>query len=494
MSFASKRSTRQMLTAVAGAALLFAVVVSLPRPAGAANKPVDFRGHWTTGTFGNFTILTEDFTTGVLTGTTDFGPDYTLVNGLVTGNTYRFDIRCCTTYVSHNRGVIHGSTAAGHFDASDGLSSDYTATRIGTVATPAGAPASKASGPHKRSSFSSSVPTVRQVSTKAGNLVRTAVVGVVLLFLVVFPSELFNSTLSENYDEVRGWFGPIARAANGLSDAGRRIPDWLALVMFGAVGAIVAGFLDPRFGFDSASVALVIGVAASFVAVTVGFGIPQRVYMRSRHQDPGRLQVRPATLLIAIGCVIVSRVVGFQPGYLYGLLAGYAFTVELSSPERGRVTARAGLLVIGVSIAAWILWTPISGMANHAHPNIAVLTIDAFLSGIFVVGIESVVFGMMPLRFLEGEPLFAWNRLAWLGLYSAGIVVFVHVLLHPGVNRGTATSTKGAIVALVLFGLYGAISVAFWAYFRRRSGTTGPGAARLPATDEVGLSAPGRDT
>src|SRR4051794_13458439 len=105
MRLAPKRVHRRTVGAVTGAALMLIAIVSFPRISGAAEKPVDFRGHWTTGNFGNFTILTEDFNSGVITGTTDFGGDYTLVNGLVSGNNYRFDIKCCTSYVSHNRGV-----------------------------------------------------------------------------------------------------------------------------------------------------------------------------------------------------------------------------------------------------------------------------------------------------------------------------------------------------------------------------------------------------
>jgi hypothetical protein len=40
------------------------------------------------------------------------------------------------------------------------------------------------------------------VSSKA--LVRSALVSALLFVLIVFPAELFNSTLAENYDEVKG--------------------------------------------------------------------------------------------------------------------------------------------------------------------------------------------------------------------------------------------------------------------------------------------------
>lgn len=41
----------------------------------------------------------------------------------------------------------------------------------------------------------------------------------------------------------------------------------------------------------------------------------------------------------------------------------------------------------------------------------------------------SLVFSLMPMRFLDGEHLWAWRRGVWLALFGAGMLLFVHVVL-----------------------------------------------------------------
>ena len=324
-------------------------------------------------------------------------------------------------------------------------------------------------GTHERSSFPSTLVSITHISKKAKDLARSALVGALFLLIVVFPAELFNSTLEANYDEIKGWFGPLNTAADRVGRMASGVPPIVAFALYAVIGSLIGGLLDPKFGADAASAALVVGLLVSFVAITLGFAYVERRYMRTRYNDPGRLSVLPGTIAIGAVCVLVSRLAGFQPGYLYGLLAGFVFIRELDRGEAGRVTARSALVVLAVSLAAWIVWTPFGHMAAHAHPGIFVLIVDAALAGIFVAGIESLVFGLVPLRFLEGEKLFGWNRLAWVGVYALGMFAFVHVLLHPGVAYQESPSGHAFVVALVLFVLFGGVSVALWAYFRRRT-------------------------
>lgn len=58
-----------------------------------------------------------------------------------------------------------------------------------------------------RSALATSLPQVDQVDFGLPQLLLSALAVAAFLVLIAFPAELFNTTLEEQYDEVRGWFG-----------------------------------------------------------------------------------------------------------------------------------------------------------------------------------------------------------------------------------------------------------------------------------------------
>ena len=78
-----------------------------------------------------------------------------------------------------------------------------------------------------------------------------------------------------------------------------------------------------------------------------------------RRRDSGvSLSVRalPGALVVAAACVLLSRVVGFEPGYLYGVLAGLVVGGALSAVDEGKQAALASGVTALVALAAWLGW------------------------------------------------------------------------------------------------------------------------------------------
>ena len=158
------------------------------------------------------------------------------------------------------------------------------------------------------------------------------------LLLAAFPSQLFNKTLEENYAEVVGWF------TRG-GQAGVRIRDALAgfwqrrsgLIIFVAISALLYGFLSPQFGPTIESFAALIGILGGLAIVIGAFELPLLLFQRRINKDAGMLRVQPLTIFIGIACVVISRIADFQPGYLYGLVAAYAFARELPLRDEGPI-------------------------------------------------------------------------------------------------------------------------------------------------------------
>ena len=192
--------------------------------------------------------------------------------------------------------------------------------------------------------------------------------------------------------------------------------------------------------------------------------------------EPGRVQVRAAGLFVAIGCVLISRLTDFQPGYLYGLMVGYAFTRTLSERDEGVEAAVGSLSSLGLALLAFLGLGLVRGPFGGETP-IWLLPLEVGLATVVIGGIEDVVFGLMPLRYLPGQSVMRWSRLAWAILFGIAAFAFLHVLVNPS-SGYLADTTIQPLVKVVALGVgFGLVSVLFWAYFRyRRTPPTEPSA------------------
>ncbi len=175
---------------------------------------------------------------------------------------------------------------------------------------------------HYRSSFPASVLDFGEIDFSAKVVGRNLLWALLAVLLIAFPSELFNKTAEENQDEIRGWF--TRKSSLGKTPLRERLgslPTFAMFVGFAAFAAFLYGFLDPDFGADRASLALVIGLFMAIIVSTLVFEETVGTYSRARGGS-GFIRVLPAALAIAIPCILIARAVGFQPGYLYGVIAG----------------------------------------------------------------------------------------------------------------------------------------------------------------------------
>jgi hypothetical protein len=277
-----------------------------------------------------------------------------------------------------------------------------------------------------------------------------------------FPGQLFNSTLEAHEDEIRrslrlDRLGAIRRA--GGSFWGSR----LGVAVFTAVAAALCALLDPSFGSDARSLWTYLGMLAGIVIVTVAFAVPAWL-IHGRAARPS-VKVIPLSLAVGVLCVAISRVTGFQPGYLYGLLIGVAFARELNRAEEARVVAASAGLMLVAAFAAWIA---LAALPSGEASSFALLSVRTALAAVLVAGLEGVAFGLLPFRFLPGEALFAGNRALWAALLGAGMFAFFHVLINPASGYLADTSRTPLLTTLALFAGFGLGSVAFWGWFRFR--------------------------
>lgn len=319
-----------------------------------------------------------------------------------------------------------------------------------------------------RSALATSLPQVDQVDFGVDQLLLSALAVAALLVLIAFPAELFNTTLEEHYDEVRGWFGLKPRPLGGGRHHG------LLLALFLLLSGPLWFAMQPSSGFDAATAVGALGLSLATGAVVLASDLPEVDYVRRRYRERATPIALPGALVIAVACVLLSRAVGFQPGYFYGLLGGLALSRKLERDESGRLAARTVAFLLVLSFASWMALQPVAAAAAENGKTFGSILVENILGGIFWCALDSLVIAMLPMRLLQGEKVIGWSRAAWAGLYGLTLLAFVHILLRPSTGYVSNTSVSPPYVVIGLFVAFALFSFAFWAYFRLRSDPEAP--------------------
>ncbi|WP_340682743.1 FGLLP motif-containing membrane protein [Amycolatopsis coloradensis] len=319
--------------------------------------------------------------------------------------------------------------------------------------------------PWQRPGFLDAIPTPGQVweFLTSGGALALVIVPLLGWFLIGWPAELFNTTYRENESTIRRWlpFLPKERPARATS--------WPVVVAFAGVAALLmttvqVNVTSPR---QFAPVAFGYFIAIPLVVLAYEYAIEQR--LRSAFGgDAARLRVIGMALVIAIVCAAVSRFFSFQPGYVYGLLLGYTI-VRARGTWHVRVKAEAVLrgvvVLVALAACAWLFWQfGVRAAAEKPGAPAALVALDTLLSQIVVLSLETLVIGLVPVRFLHGAILRQWNRRIWLAVYATVLILFTVVLIH----WRSGTTWGDVLRSFWLFAAFCVGSLLFWAFFAVR--------------------------
>jgi hypothetical protein len=447
-----------------------------------ADQFIDLRGSWDSlSTVGSarypqtIHITSEDFSTGVISGTDGGAGSVFVVKGTTSGNTATFSTEG-GGYKSIGTVTISGSgdslTMTGTFTDTNGARGVTVSHLI---------PGSNTFGStHAAPAITTALRAPNEVSWKPIDLLRSTVLAGGLLVLVGFPGQLFNSTLQAHYAEVMSWFGFLRRRRNPQTSTPPQVgavaatsatpgspaqtPWWVIGLVF-LFSAFISGFVDPKFGFNLASVEAVVGIFGAIAVTTLIYTGIAALLMHRMYGRWGRFKIFPGGIAIVVACVVVTKVFGAQPGYIYGVMLSYSLgSFTIPKHHEGRLVAIGYTVILAASLTAWLLWTPVK--AGAAAGSLPLVILSTTLAGVFMGGMCSLLFGLLPLRFLDGEKLLSWQRALWLVLFGVGMFLFVHVILNS--TASSANAGRSYAGAIAFFALFGAASSAFWAYFRFR--------------------------
>lgn len=342
-------------------------------------------------------------------------------------------------------------------------------------------------------SMLSGLPTVGQAPTAPAQLAANLLVTLILLILVAFPTALLNSA-SEQLSERMGAWRTRRRVgeATGQHDSGSaassgaapgRGLDWrgwplAALTVLAA--ALISGFADAEFGLNPGSARMVASIAIGFALdVVLGWSI---VVLLTRRLVPRRaaFEAKPMTLLIVVGAVILTRVTGFEPGVLFGVVAGVAFAGLTIASQRARPVLIALGYAFALAIVAWFAYSAVVGVGSADAGSIFA---TETLAAVAASGIAALPIALVPLRGLPGHAVWAWSRWLWAGCYAVGLFAFFFVLMPMPPSWGAVSwPLWGWIFAYLA---YATFAVLAWWIVGRPRGTTD---AAEPGADESGLA------
>jgi hypothetical protein len=449
---------------------------------------------------------TENFSTGLLSGTDNGTDGPAAINGTISGRTINATITQPPSYSANVTWVI---SADGTKLISGGIT-DPTAINAFVLirhgapvgVTGAASPVTSGAGVTSGPAPITALPTPSEAFSSPGRIVASAAISIAALLFITFPANLFNKTFEENYDVIAAWWGPRLRRfrrkpSNNEADAeGPADPsstdsastkDRRTFAVVVVAGAVLGGLLNPKFGANSASVNSFIATLLSVITGTViGTGVGFLYRKRKKYDLTRHFEALPAGLAIAALCVVLSRVSNFQPGYLYGIVCGVAFAGSLAKNENGHLVALGHLATIAVAVVAWFLWVPVNHAAMHHTGVFPLVILDDLLASLFVGGLVGSVINLIPVRFMPGHALASWHRGVWMAVFGVAAFGMTEIVVFP--SRHNHAGHAPLVTILVLFVVFGGGSLAFREYFSRRDKRLELAAAgEIPAPRSDGL-------
>jgi len=392
-------------------------------------------------------------------------------------------------------GVVGGSSHGS--DAAEG-----EAPSDGSTSVAAGEPAvsSLVERGGEPSEFGLSLATVNEVVGRGAASVTflgALIAGVVLL--VILPGGLLEATVHDNLPRirrsrpVRALLGRLPRQRRGRRALARTPHSRTARSALGigavlAVGALASVAVSPAAAFDPVTVRLFL---AFLVASIVANGVPLAVSAGYALRRAGVRSVpyaRPTVMVLTVVSVVVSRVVGLEPGFVFGAVIALQLGSALSARRSARLVVVSTSALLALGVVAWLAqnWLR-AGALQIGALQIGAVQIGAVQSGsaqagavghsdvfsallldtataVTVCALSGPIVSLLPMRFLDGAALFRRSKAGWVALYAVSAGIFGLVLLPlPDAWSAIGGDQLLWFAALALFAL---LSVGVWAWFR----------------------------
>ena len=344
--------------------------------------------------------------------------------------------------------------------------------------------AADSGGNPNRSTLADHLLSPTQIDLSAENLAEGGLLALLLAAMLYLPVTIFNKATEKNHETIRRWFErPRAWLLFLFGWIPFRKHPAITLTLGVVASAVLFSFIEPGFPTEEGALQYLVGMVLGFALVSIVFFSTWRlVLLRLEPEGTGEWKLYPPFILLAAFLVVMARLAHFLPGVVLGTVAEYEPSKKLSVRTAGiRVATTYGVLMI-LGLAAWFAWIPVEHAASKEGASSLTLILDSALAITFVSGLESVAFGLIPMKFLDGNDLFTWRKGVWAALWGGALLWFSVVIVHPALSTYGELSGTGAVWFVLLFSTLMVLALTTWAFFRIRD-------ARLSRAAEGGSSA-----
>jgi hypothetical protein len=292
---------------------------------------------------------------------------------------------------------------------------------------------------------------LKTIATAVPSPAQVAVIGVssvLLMLLVGFPGFLLSRVIASRYDQLFGW---TRRFATPKSQ-----PTW-ALWLGIAASAIVASFIDPRFGLNPMSVRILLTVFGAFVVYNlVGWMLVKAIVRRIEPSANPRVLFRWGSIVVLLIAVMVSRLLDFSPGIVFGVVAGLTFAVALAASKQAVVVLIGSGFALSAGLVAWVAYSALGA----APSNLVTVTLTELFSAIAIEGIATLPLALLPFAALDGGVLSNWKKWVWALSYTLGMAAFLLVLVTA--PAGFASIPGDFVRWMLIFVAFALVATAIW--------------------------------
>ncbi|NQX25812.1 hypothetical protein HQQ81_00415 [Microbacteriaceae bacterium VKM Ac-2854] len=272
----------------------------------------------------------------------------------------------------------------------------------------------------------SSLPPAQTLEWNILRFAALAGAAIVLTALLVLPGKLVDTALEGNY-------GRLGLPQLRLPSTTRARPRVLTIAVGVLLASAISVYVDPAIGLNDLSARVFASTLTAVVIESVlGLWLVARV---ARRVDPSvvpSLRFTWNSLIFILLAALISRLIGFEPGMMFGLVIGLSYAGGREPRREHRVVwAEAGIVLV-IGLLAYTAYSAFFVEASESPDSVlGVLALYAreTLSALTIATIFALPIVLLPVRGMLGPVLWRHNRLIWFGGYAAAVFLLFAIVL-----------------------------------------------------------------
>lgn len=324
-----------------------------------------------------------------------------------------------------------------------------------------GAGSADRDAPGAPNSLSTSLAPAWEVLSSPLAIGTSVIAGLAFLVLVAFPSELLGAVIQRRYTSLHR-VGRILPPGVGTWFNRHPVVSGVGAI---ALATLVTGFSDPGFGADVASVRLLVACFLAAIVVSYGTYVLLGWFLNRRWSLPTSLNLRPFTLIITIVGVVLSRVLDFSPGFLFGMMLSLTFPAATTIAVRSHARLLRTCLIVTIAIVSWFAYSGMVAVTGGAPTDFGSALLQDTLAALSTEGLTGMLIGMLPFLYLDGRDIWQHSKRSWAVVYALIVVVFFLVVAPKPTNWADLGDKYGPWA--VVLGVYAAVALLVYVGFHR---------------------------